>query len=362
MIGGAPKAPAAPDPKVAANAQGAANLETAIGQGWLNALNQYGPQGSVTYNQVGTHRVGDKDVPQFSQTTTLSPEQQRLYDMLNTLQGRALDIGGGVLGNVGNAVSQPFNLEGLPNAPGSGDFTADRDAVVQTLIERNRPQMEQQRAKLETQLANQGIMPGSDAFKKRMDDLGRQENDFRLSAINAGGTEQNRLFGLGTQARQQAISERSLQRSQPINEYATLLGLGGQVQAPQASFQPPQLANTDVMGPMNAQYQGQLANWNAQNQSRNSTMGGLFGLGGSIAGALPWASLSDIRLKEDIKYIGIEKGFPIYHFRYKSDPDTVYRGVMAQDVMLTRPDAISWDGDYMKVSYDKIGIEFAQVH
>ena len=360
----APKAPAAPDPTATANAQSAANLETAIGQGWLNAVNRYGPQGSVTYNQIGTQKVGDKDVPQFSETTTLSPEQQKQYDLQQELQAQALGLGKGVLGNVGNAVSQPFSLDGIPKAPGSGDFTADRDLATKSIIDRNTPQMDRQRAQLETQLMNQGVMPGSKAFQSRMDDLGRQENDFRLAAINAGGSEQSRLFGLGTQAHQQGISDLTLQRSQPINEYATLLGLGGQVQTPTANYQPPQLANTDVVGPMNTAYQGQLSQYGANNQARNSTMGGLFGLGGSALTAFGpsiWAA-SDIYLKEDIRLMGEENGFPIYHFRYKSDPThTKYRGVMAQDVQKIMPEAVMDVGGYLAVDYGRIGVEMAAI-
>jgi len=355
-----PSPPPAPDPTVAAKAQGAANLETAVGQGWLNALNQYGPQGSVVYNQIGTQRVGDKDVPRFSQTTTLSPEQQRQYDLQQSLQQKALGLGSGVLDNVGNAVSQPFNLDGIPAAPGSNDFTADRDLVVNSLLERNQPQMDRQRAALETQLANQGVMPGSKAFQARMDDIGRQENDFRLSAINAGGAEQSRLFGMGSQAHNQAISDRTLQRSQPINEYATLLGLGGQVQAPNSQgYQPGQLANTDVVGPMNTQYQGQLAGWNANNQARQSTFNSLAGAAGTLGGA--WI-MSDARLKTDITPMGWENGYPVYHFRYKSEPDAVYRGVMAQDIIALKPDAVMSDGEYLAVNYDKLGLEMARVH
>jgi hypothetical protein len=79
---------------------------------------------------------------------------------------------------------------------------------------------------------------------------------------------------------------------------------------------------------------------------------------GSALGLLPWAGLSDIRLKESIKYIGEENGFPIYEFSYKADPEkTRYRGVMAQDVIKTRPDAV-----YLAVDYGKLGIEFSKVH
>ena len=104
-------------------------------------------------------------------------------------------------------------------------------------------------------------------------------------------------------------------------------------------------------------------------------LGGLFG-GGTAAAAgastLPWLTsaattlpwlASDSRLKTDITHIGQERGFPIYTFRYRADPDAIlYRGVMAQDVMWLNPGAVRMDGDYMEVNYNAIGIEFARVH
>lgn len=338
-----PKAPAAPDPQATANAQAAANKDTAITQAALNRINQYSPYGSVTFSQTGggpkynmdaynsslaswqkamdaqksasainpetgrpygnqrataapppmptmeQFRIGS-DVPQYSQTTSFSPEQQRIYDLTTGLQEQALGIGKGVLGNVSNAVSKPFSLEGLPKAPGSGDFTADRDLVVNALLDRNQPQMDRSRSALEAKLANQGITVGSEAFRKRMDDINRQENDFRLAALTAGGAEQSRLFGLADTSRKNALQEMSFERSQPINEYAALLGLGGGVSMPQFTpFSQVGVQPTDVMGPINTQYQGQLANFNAQNSAKQSTMGNLFGLAGAGLGG--WAGI-----------------------------------------------------------------------
>ncbi len=95
--------------------------------------------------------------------------------------------------------------------------------------------------------------------------------------------------------------------------------------------------------------------------------GGLFsGLlgGGSAAGAASslggMLAMSDRRAKTDITHIGYAGGFPLYTFRYdkRIDPEQLLRrGVMAQDVVLTRPDAIEWDNGLMKVRYDLIGVE-----
>lgn len=339
--------PPAPDPTAVANAQGAANLQTAIAQGWLNALNQYGPYGSVTYDQIGTHRVGDQDVPQFAQHVNLSPEQQEQLRLQQQLQLRALGLGEGVLGNIEGVLNQPMLS--------AESFSADRDAVTQNIIARNRPMMDSRRASLENQLANQGIMRGSEAWRTALDDLSRQENDFNMSAINAGGAEQNRLFGLSQAA-----------RAQPFNEYAALLGYSGGINVPGAAYQSPQMAGVDVAGPMYNQYQGQLAGWNAQNQANQGMMGGLFGLGGSIAGALPWSSWlsSDKRMKQNIAYTGDFVGtIPLATFTYKGDPHKVkFVGVLAQDAVQVMPEAVEMRGGMMRVNYSMLGIELRALH
>lgn len=71
----------------------------------------------------------------------------------------------------------------------------------------------------------------------------------------------------------------------PLNEVSALLS-GSQVQSPQA-YQPgaATVAPTDVLGAYNQQYQGQLAQWQAENQANNAGLGGLFGLAGTLGGA-----------------------------------------------------------------------------
>lgn len=71
---------------------------------------------------------------------------------------------------------------------------------------------------------------------------------------------------------------------------------------------------------------------------------------------------SDVRLKEDITPVGSSAGgFPLYTFRYRGQPG-LYQGVMAQDVLKTRPDALIVDADgFYMVDYGKLGIEFRRI-
>ena len=66
--------------------------------------------------------------------------------------------------------------------------------------------------------------------------------------------------------------------------------------------------------------------------------------------------MSDARLKENIEYIGVEKGHNIYEFDYK-DGSGRYRGVMAQEVMDIDPEAVVLTNNgYYAVNYEKIGV------
>ena len=111
------------------------------------------------------------------------------------------------------------------------------------------------------------------------------------------------------------------------------------------------------MGATYGSYQGQLSNYNAAQQAGNSTMGGLFGLGGSLGGAailkygLPF---SDRRLKRNIERCGTRAdGLGIYTFEYVWGEKS--RGVMADEVEKIYPDAVGERDGYQTVNYEMIG-------
>ena len=72
---------------------------------------------------------------------------------------------------------------------------------------------------------------------------------------------------------------------------------------------------------------------------------------------------SDIRLKENIDFIGYSKSnIPIYEFNYLGKPER-YQGTMAQDLLnMNLGDAVVLDNDgYFNVLYNKIDVEFKQL-
>ena len=131
-MGSSPSPPPAPDPAATAAAQAATNKQTAITQYGLNATNQVTPYGSLTYTQGDPWSDG---TPHYTATTTLSPEQQNLYNLGTQTQSN--------LGNIG--VEQSDKVRGLLNTPFDLNASINNQ---QSDIARNLPYCQGQRAYL----------------------------------------------------------------------------------------------------------------------------------------------------------------------------------------------------------------------
>ena len=72
---------------------------------------------------------------------------------------------------------------------------------------------------------------------------------------------------------------------------------------------------------------------------------------------------SDSRLKENIVRVGNSpSGLNIYEWNYKSAPDTRYRGVMAQEVLETNPNAVYlFEDGYLGVNYGHLDVNMEMV-
>lgn len=76
------------------------------------------------------------------------------------------------------------------------DFSTDRRRVEDAIFSRVDPMMERDREALRTQLVNQGIGVGSEAYDREMARFGQGVTDARMQTILAGGQEQSRMVGL----------------------------------------------------------------------------------------------------------------------------------------------------------------------
>jgi outer membrane immunogenic protein len=88
-------------------------------------------------------------------------------------------------------------------------------------------------------------------------------------------------------------------------------------------------------------------------------VGGAWGNDTSATYSASEILVSDIRLKRDIALVGrLDNGLGLYRYRYLWS-DTVYIGVMAQEVALLHPAAIvrSALDDYLRVDYSRLGLK-----
>jgi len=316
------KTPKAPDPYKTASAQAGMNRDTAITQMQLNGVNQVNPWGSVNYQQTGQNSFTDSQgnvvsTPQFTQTTTYSPEQQAIFDATQGAQGNLAQLAESQSGFLRDYVAKPFEFNNSDAEQWAYDLASPR------LLQ----QQGQNEAQMRTVLANKGIREGSAAWNAEMG---------RMTNANTDQLNQLALTGRG-----QAFSEALARRNQPINEITALMS-GSQVSNPaQMGGATPQagVGGVDYTGLVNQKYQADLS-------KSQAAMGGLFGLVSAGLGMF-----SDRRLKTDIQRVGqTDAGTPIYTYRYIWG-GPVQMGVMAQDV----PEAQVPDpSGFLRVDYSRV--------
>jgi hypothetical protein len=279
--------PKAPDPGQVAQQQGAANTNTAVANAWLNSPNISTPWGNIATTQLGTQTVGGQKIPTFQQTQTLSPEQQKLYEQGVLGDTQLNQLGLDQLGRIKDSVSSPFSLDQFGQAPTID--AASRQRAMDSILARNNPQMEADRAGLEQRLANQGIAVGSEAYRSALDQQQRGVNDFRLGADIQSGNEQAQQYGLAAGDYQQRIANALLERERPLAEFSQFTGASNNFQAPGLVSNPgATIQPTDIASPIYANYQAKLAQQQQGQSANNSLMGAGAGLAGSALGG--WAS------------------------------------------------------------------------
>ena len=444
---GAPKAPKPADPKVTAGAQTANNIGTAIAQTELGNVNQVTPDGSLTYDRTGGYDFVDPNtgkkrfVPSYTATTTLSDSQQKIKNATDKAELNLATLGAEQSERLSGILGEQFDPKNLPDrgdasnfrnndlvrigqAPaqqgtfdaggditrsyGANDFSSDRQRVEDALMGRLQTGIDQDRDRLDAQLAGQGIRRGSQAYKDAMDEASRGRQDARVSAILGAGQEQSRLTQLdaaragfenqaqqqqfnqnaglaafGNQAAQQdfqnaqavaaqnnqvsgqefnqdaaqfdaqnnnraaALQEAYAMRNQPINEITALMS-GAQVNNPNfVNTKTGQIANTDFAG-IQANYDSQRAQNHQNNVSnKNSLFGAALGFGSNLL-------LSDERTKENIKKVGeTPEGQNLYSYNYVGE-DKLEIGLLAQEEEKRNPDAVkTMAGGIKAVDYNK---------
>lgn len=356
--GGGGSAPAAPDPVATAQAQGAANKETAYWNALLNQVNQNTPYGSITYTRSGGG--SGTEPPQITATTTLSPEQQQILNSQNNLELGLSDLANSQLSRIAGSVNTPYSYDSLGDSFTADDFSRAQSAGQDAIMSRLNPQFARDEEALRTRLINQGIGQGSDAYNREFDLFNQAKNDAMTQAVLQGANYAGNIQNQALQRRQQQIGEYTTTRNAPLNEAIALMS-GVQVQNPSFNnLNYGGAAPADISGEINQNYKNQLSQYNARQAAANNRSSALFSLGGTLGAAAMPLMFSDRRLKENARKVREENGFNIYEFNYIGD-DKRYEGVMAQEVQEIMPDAVAEINGFLAVDYSKIGVEMREV-
>ena len=241
----APTPPPAPDPTVVAAAQTSSDEATALYQSHLNNGNSYGPTGSVTNSYNPNNN-------QWTQTTTLSPTEQGIFNSGTQAQQGALNVANQQIPRVAQALNttltppsfvsgtntQPLDFSYASGGPiqtsfnpgqavqgqiasggpiqtsyagggpiqsqiGTQDVSgavnqaelASYDQATQLL----NPQYQQAAEAQNASLVAQGLNPNHEAYQSSQNifnqGMANAYNDAAYGAVQAGDAEQNTLFG-----------------------------------------------------------------------------------------------------------------------------------------------------------------------
>jgi hypothetical protein len=351
----APAAPAAPDYVGAAKQQGVENVETARVQARLNNPNTYTPYGTQLVSYDGDQATIRQTLNPQAQKTL--EEQQNTQYQLASLSGKGANLASNVLDKPfafgGPDVQTSLDLSNVAKMPVNAGTTGQ-----EAIMSRLEPSLAKNRVSTETQLINQGLRPGTEAYDNAIQLLGQQENDARTQAAlqginldtsaNAQGYNQA-LQGaqFGNTAQQQALMQAIQGRQMPLNEITALMS-GSQIQNPQfQAYSGSNIAPAPIFGATQAQAQNAQNTYNQQVANQNANTAGLFSLGSAAIG------LSDRRLKSNIKRIGTHKlGIGIYEYDIMGKHDI---GVMAQELLQVMPDAVhQHPSGYLMVDYGRL--------
>ena len=310
-----PSPPPPPDYKGAAEA-------TALSQ----KTSQYTPYGNLVYSSDTSSPSG------YKSTINLAPEAQQTLDTQMGLSREMGDITRGQLPGVAQQYGTPMDLSSVPQIA---------DKAYETMTARLDPQWERRESAERTRLANQGLVPGGEAYGNAMTDLNQARND---------AYQQANLGAISTMPQTYQMANAAY--NQPLN-IMNALRTGAQIQNPQ--FQSPG-AGTNYMGAAQGQNAYDLGLYNTGVGQANSFNSGLFSLGSAglgAYGAYLGAAASDRRLKSNIVRIGTHPlGIGVYEYDIFGHRE---QGVMADEVLTVKPEAVATHpSGYLMVDYGRL--------
>ena len=162
------------------------NIQTSFDQG--PGVN-YGPK-------MGEYGMAQGvDLSQFGQNQGLDETR---YGQAGTIDPNSYGLAGGIGASDYGLARGQLDLSNVARMPVNAGMTGQ-----QAILSRLAPQLERQREGLRTQLINQGLRPGTEAFARAMEQQGQQENDLltqaALQGINVDMSANQQGFGQAAQ-------------------------------------------------------------------------------------------------------------------------------------------------------------------
>jgi len=298
--------PSAPDPYKTASAQNAQNSfasQFSTGSGNANEINPYG---SVSYNQTGQTPIYSNGqltgyAPQWTKTTSLSPDQQKLLGLETQAKYNLGTAGVNQSAAVAGALSKPVDQSqwtpwqtSLPQQELRQDQgVTDRAGIEKAMMESYNRNVAPTESAQEASLASRGLSPGATGYsqyqKTRDDSRAEAARQAYLASGNESRAAQAAYNDVGTQRfnmnqaansylnnlRGAQMQEAYQTRNQPLNELNALMS-GSQATIPQfQAFQGSPVQASNI-----AQYISD--NYRNQSQQAANTNAGIFGLAGGL--------------------------------------------------------------------------------
>lgn len=262
-MGNAPDVPNVPDPNVVAANQATYNTKAGVDSQVGSMVNQDNPYGSLNYSQTGTSPDG---TPIYTSKTTLTPDNQRLLDVLQGTKATAGTQGSNLISGANYGAQQPGDVIGNATSGLVKDAMAKQVAYLD-------PFFKQQTDQLDTKLRNQGFAPGQPGYDTAMNGL-KQSHGQTVTGFES--TMEPQMY------------------QQAYQNYMTPAQLGGTL----ANFGAPtaptwnntpnlNIQSPDLIGATNSANTANMAAYNAQNSKNNAMMSGLFGIPTAVLGG--WA-------------------------------------------------------------------------
>lgn len=245
-------APAAPSPTATASAQTGENVSTAIANADLSHVSQTNAYGDTSqYNQTGTTPFTDPtsgqtyQIPNYSQTTTLSQPQQSLYNTVQGAQQTGANTASGLISQAQGNLSTPINLgndmtEAGAYQPNLGQYSVSPTSQNENLSGYNtngasnnvnlsgnnvnpsdinnyvstnweqpfQTQWNNNQEQLNQHLADQGLNTDDQAYSTAQNQFGQEEQQAQDTyASNMYGTAANAALGSASQNSANAVNQ-----------------------------------------------------------------------------------------------------------------------------------------------------------